>query len=207
MPLRTLVDDNILAWAVWYISEDEKTLSDELAPYEPVPAGTTNKNKRLEFLAGRVVLKRLLSHWNLTFTGLEKDQFGKPFFRDSNVQLSLSHSFPYVAAAIHRVRRIGIDVEQPKAKLLNVAPRILDIQELSDAGADLIKHCIIWCGKEAMIKYHGRKDLTFAKELKIDPFMRFSHGQINGRIIAKGNVELVPMLYRVYDNFVFVITI
>jgi 4'-phosphopantetheinyl transferase len=207
MPLKTLVDDKTLAWAIWYISEDEKTLTAEIAPYENIPEGTTNEKKRLEFLAGRVVLKRLLAHWNLPFEGLAKNEFGKPFFRNHSIQLSLSHSFPYVAATIHRFKPVGIDLEQPKPKLLAVAPRILDAVEFKDAGNDIVKHCIVWCAKEAMVKYHGKKDLTFAKDLKIEPFTRFTHGFLTGRIIATSGSETIRFYYRVYDNFVLAITI
>jgi len=206
MPLKTLVNDNTLAWAVWYIAEDERTLTAEISPYEAVPQGTSNEKKRLEFLAGRVVLKSLLRQWNLSFKGLTKDEFGKPFFKEHPVQLSLSHSFPYVAAAIHRTRHVGIDLEQPKPKLLSIGPRVLAPEELTDAGSDVIKHCIYWCAKEAMIKYHGKKDLTFAKDLKIESFTRFTHGPMTGRIIATGMTETLSLYYRVYDNFVLVLT-
>jgi 4'-phosphopantetheinyl transferase len=207
MPLETLVEDNNSAWAIWKISEDEKTLAAEVAPYEQVPEGTTNERKRLEFLAGRVVLKNLLRRWNLPYKGLRKDEFGKPFFLETDLHLSLTHSFPYVAAIVNRIKEVGIDLEQPKQKLLGIAPRVLDQREAEDAGTDLVKHCIYWCSKEALIKFHGKKDLTFAKHLQIEPFQRFSQGYLTGRVLANHTPETVPLHYRVYDNFVIVITI
>src|SRR5690606_11697443 len=110
-------------------SEDEPTLSAQLEG-ETVPVDLTNPLKRLEFLAVRVLLKKLLEEWKLDYPGLRKDNFGKPFLRGMDLHISLSHSYPYVAAILHRNSNVGIDLEQPKAKLLRIAPRVLAADEL-----------------------------------------------------------------------------
>jgi phosphopantetheinyl transferase (holo-ACP synthase) len=140
----------------------------------------------------------------LKFSGIRKDEFGKPFPVDSNYQLSLSHSYPYVAALIDSSQSVGIDLEQPKSKLLKIAPRVLSREELADAGNDLVKHCIYWCAKEAMIKVYGKKDLVFAENLIVAPFTLFSEGDIVGRIIVRGIETKVPLHYNVHNDFVVV---
>lgn len=206
MPVDILTNGRDHAWATWKISENESDLADAISASETVPDNITNAKKRLEFYAGRVLLKSLLDSWGLPFHGLTKDAFGKPFFKHHNIHLSLTHSFPYVAAVINRHRPAGIDLEQPKAKLLSIAHRILQASELQEAGQDIVKHCIYWCGKESLIKIHGKKDLTFAKNLLIEPFHLSDKGALVGRIIVDDISETVPMQYRVYDNFVLVIT-
>lgn len=206
MPIIQLVDNDAHAWAIWKITEDEELLSAEVRPFESVPSATTHPSKRLEFLAGRAVIRQLAQAWKLPFAGVDKDQWGKPFLKGDNTPISLSHSFPYVAAGISRSGSSGIDLEQPKQKLLRVAPRVLGTAELRDAGEDIVKHCIYWCAKESLVKYHGKKDLNFIRNMQIEPFPRSEQGFLTGSIIADNDIVRVRLYYRVYDNFVLVVT-
>jgi 4'-phosphopantetheinyl transferase EntD len=203
MPLEKIVLDHDRAWALWQIREDETALAKQLRS-EIVPPSITNPQKRLEFLSGRLLVKEIMQAMGLTYRGITKDEYGKPFPAESPYQLSLSHSYPYVAALIDKVESVGIDLEQPKTKLLKIAPRVMHLEELDDAGTDLIKHCIYWCAKEVMVKVHGKKNLTFAENLLISPFLRKSEGFITGRILVDNSVQVVPLYYRVYPNFVLV---
>lgn len=203
MPLENIVFDHDRAWALWQIREDETTLAQQL-PAEIIPSSITNVQKRCEFLSGRILVKEMMQAMGLIYQGLTKDEYGKPFPSGYSFQLSLSHSFPYVAAIIDKIESVGIDLEQPKTKLLKIAPRVMHLEELEDAGSDLIKHCIYWCAKEAMVKVHGKKGLTFAENLLISPFLRKSEGFITGRIIVDNTVTVVPLYYRLYPNFVLV---
>jgi 4'-phosphopantetheinyl transferase len=205
MPLENLHNGTNAAWALWKIEEDESTLASQVAPYEISPPTITNVTKRLEFFAGRVLIKELLKAWSLEFQGLTKDEFGKPFLKNHPFQISLSHSYPYAAAVIDRKNSVGIDLEQPKAKLFKIAPRVLSPVELSDAGTDIIKHCIYWCAKEALIKIHGKKDLIFQQNLKISSFQRLNQGDLIGRIIVNTYETAIPLQYFVYENFVVVL--
>lgn len=205
MPLENLHQRTNSAWALWRITEDEPALAAGVMPYEVTPARITNPMKRLEFLAGRVVIKALLETWGLEFFGLTKDEFGKPFLKEHPFEISLSHSYPYVAAVIDRHLPVGIDLEQPKGKLLKIASRVLDPMELENAGEDLTKHCIYWCGKEALVKIHGKKDLIFAENLKISPFSIQKQGELIGRIIVNNTETAIPLQYYVYENFVVVL--
>lgn len=193
------------AWAIWKINESESTLAARVAPHEQVPDHITSNLKRLEFLAGRALIKALLNNWGEPFLGLTKDEFGKPYPAGHNFQISLSHSYPYVAAVIDRQRSVGIDLEQPKEKLFKVAPRVLAPAELADAGDDMVKHCIYWSAKEALVKIHGKKDLVFAKNLIISPFSKEKQGELIGRIIVNDHETAIPLQYRVHDDFVVVL--
>lgn len=207
MPLAELHDHTDRAWAIWRITESEQELAASIHPFERVPDLLTNAQKRLEFLAGRVLIKTLLKKWDLEFIGLTKDEAGKPFFRNHPYHLSLSHSYPYVAAVIDRNKSVGIDLEQPKSKLLRIAARVLNARELNDADQNIVKHCIYWCSKEALIKIYGKRHLILAKELAVEPFQLENEGNLIGSIIADNTVTTVPLYYRVYDNFVVVLNI
>jgi 4'-phosphopantetheinyl transferase len=205
MPLENLHNGINSAWALWKIEEDETTLASQVAPYEISPLQVSHVTKRLEFLAGRVLIRKLLNQWDLEFRGLTKDEFGKPFLRNHPFHISLSHSYPYVAAVIDREKVVGIDLEQPKEKLLKIAPRVLDPTELADAGTDIVKHCIYWCAKETLVKIHGKKDLIFSQNLKIQPFSASNEGELIGRIIVNTYQTAIPLRYFVDENFVVVL--
>jgi 4'-phosphopantetheinyl transferase len=205
MALENLHNGTNTAWALWKIDEEESALAAEVAPHEVVPPEITNIIKRREYLAGRVLVKTLLGSWALQFHGLRKDGYGKPFLKEHNFQVSLSHSYPYVAAVIDRGRPVGIDLEQPKEKLLRVAARVLHPTELADAGTDMVKHCLYWCAKETLVKVHGKKDLTLAENLRINPFLKEKQGELIGRIIEGNRETTIPLQYHTFEKFVVVL--
>jgi 4'-phosphopantetheinyl transferase len=205
MPLEKLELSTERTWGLWHIRETEGELLDQIKEFETIPPNITHEQKRLEFCVGRVLAKTLLEKLSVKFEGIVKDEFGKPFFRNNNYQLSLSHSYPYVGALIDKSKSVGIDVEQIKAKLLKIGPRVLHPEELEDAGTDETKHCIYWCAKEAMIKIYGKKDLVFAENLLIKPFTLQNQGNISGRIIVNNTETTIPLYYEVHNGFTVVL--
>ena len=205
MPVDRIHTSRDALWGYWRIAEEEYDLA-AAVPSEQTPSFVTNPLKRLEFLAGRVLIKTLLGEWGITFQGLTKDAFGKPFLAGSEMHISLSHSYPYVAAILHRYKNVGIDLEQPKQKMLRIGPRVLAPDERADAGHDIVKHCIYWCAKETLIKIHGKKDLVFSKNLLVTPFSLASSGHLVGRILANDMDTTIPLNYIVTGNFVVVVS-
>lgn len=205
MPVDRFFSTSESVWGLWRIQEDETSLAKEV-PHDCVPATLSNPLKRLEFLAGRALIKSLLDTWAMPYQGLRKDLFGKPFLVGSDIRVSLSHSYPHVAAVLHRQKNVGIDLEQPKAKLLRIAPRILHATELQDAGEHIVKHCVYWCAKETLVKIHGKKDLIFSKNLLIDPFLLTDGGLLIGRIVVDDMETAIPLQYVVSGDFVVVVS-
>lgn len=205
MPLEKLdLTPEKRAWGIWKIMEDEQSLLNQVSDYESISETITHPQKRLEFIAGRVLARNLLEALGRPFEGVVKDVYGKPFFKQNTFQLSLSHSYPYVAALTDIHQSVGIDLEQIKKKLLKIAPRVLHPSEQQDAGHDEIKHCIYWCAKEALVKIYGKKDLVFSEHLLIQPFKLEKEGHLVGKIIINETETSVPLQYFVYDNFVVV---
>jgi 4'-phosphopantetheinyl transferase len=204
MPLENLKISENRIWGLWKISEDRESLEHQIQPFETISPELTNSNKILEFLSSRVLLKELLKKWDVSFEGLTKDDAGKPYLKNSDLHISLSHSYPYVAALIDKQKSVGIDLEQPKEKLFRIAERVLSKQECENAGSDVVKHCIYWCAKEALIKVYGKRHLHLAKELAIEPFELAQKGVLSGSIIADNTTKNYTLDYHVYDNFVVV---
>ncbi len=205
--LKMKIVGNDSTLALWYISENEQELA--FAIMETCPDEIVSPLKRLEWLSGRALIKALLENLGLEYLGLRKDEFGKPFLKEHDHQISVSHSYPYIAVQIHSSQSVGIDLEQPKEKLLNVAHRVLSQEELKDAGENITKHCVYWCAKEAMYKIYGKRGLHFENQLNVKPFQLNTQGSLDGRIQInefKSDVSLGYVIEKeyvmVYTNFV-----
>jgi phosphopantetheinyl transferase (holo-ACP synthase) len=192
------------AWGLWFISEEEPDLS--YLSYESCPDDIIHPQKRLEYLAGRALMKTLVESVQVSYEGLRKDEFGKPFLKAHPHAISLSHSYPYVAAQIDRHHPVGIDVEQMKEKLRQVGPRVLSPKEIEHAGDNLVKLCIYWCAKEALYKIHGKRNLLFSDHLKIHPFPLQEKGSLRGTIdVAPAAIDVL-LGYEVTKEYVVVYT-
>jgi 4'-phosphopantetheinyl transferase len=190
-------------WALWHISESEDQLT-QLASPDPGLGDITSQIKRLEYAAARALVRTIVENAKLPYLGMRKNESGKPFLIDHPHHISLSHSFPYVAVQIDRLVPVGIDIEQPKKKILTIAHRVFNREEMTDAGNDLVKNCIYWCAKEALYKIHGTKGLSFIQHLSVDSFKLALHGELTGKIsFDKSNV--VRLRYFVENDFVLVL--
>jgi len=192
------------AWALWFISEGEDEISSVLK--EKLENNIIHPIKRREWLAGRMILQQLTKHFGLEYQGTAKDELGKPYLKNLPHHISLSHSYPYVAAQIDLHQEIGIDLEQPKQKLLTIAHRILAPGELKDAGQDVVKHCVYWCAKESMYKAYGKKGLFFSDHLHVEPFTLKNSGDIRGTINFDNDKRELTMTYVIQPDYVLVHT-
>jgi phosphopantetheinyl transferase (holo-ACP synthase) len=202
MPLRkTELDKEKGGWAVWEIDEMEANLA--FQAQEQCPDEIVHESKRLEWLAGRITIKWLVEKMGMDYSGIRKDEFGKPYLRDLPLSISLSHSYPFVAAQISSTEEVGIDLEQPKEKLLRIAKRILAESELVDAAESIIKHCVYWCAKEALYKIDGKKGVHFANQLNVEAFTLLPRGDLTG-IITRNEKRMIPLSYQLEKEFVVV---
>ena len=56
MPVEKIVRDTNRSWGLWLIQESEEVLQEQLGDLFQVPDSFTNGNKRLEWLAGRLMI-------------------------------------------------------------------------------------------------------------------------------------------------------
>lgn len=156
------------SWALWQIEESEEALLNLLDPslfsLEEL-YGIKVAQRRLEWLACRIALQSLLSR----FQGgrLQKNEHGRPYLHDCGWHVSLSHAYPFAAAAAHPTRPVGIDLEQPRAQLLRIKNKFLSQEEQAWVGNDLRQLCLCWTAKEALYKLHGQPGLIFAKDMHV----------------------------------------
>jgi len=194
------------AWAVWEVKEEEDFFSAELPEADRCPEDIRFPAKRVEWTAGRFLVKYLFNTCGMDYRGLRKDESGKPFPVESVAQVSISNSLPYIAVQVNAEYPVGLDIEKPRKNIKMVMDRILSRTERGDAGTDHLKMMIYWCAKEAMFKIHGRHGVIFSKDLRVRPFHRAGSGTLEGMITAGGMEKKVKLDYLQQSGFTLVTT-
>lgn len=165
MPI--IVDQNISSSRVilWELTESDIEIANTLNCHkELINNSFKNHNTKLSF-GWKYVLKIIL---NEQYNGVFKDEHGKPFLIDSNIQFSISHSKNLIAIAILEHKKIGIDIEYCSDKVERVKHKFLCDQELNNISS-LTELTQFWCIKEATYKLNGKKNISFKNEILVKP--------------------------------------
>jgi len=165
-----LLSSPSMQWMIWEITED-------LPFFQTFPENwTANKDqeivsqKTLESSAARFCLWSLWQQISEGPWDLRKDDRNRPYFDQSDYHISLSHSFPYVAAAISHKMPVGIDLERFGRNVEKIGPRFLSSEEWNrwqNSHSDLTK---AWTCKEAIYKAMGVPGLAFQQDVQLPPF-------------------------------------
>ena len=159
-----------MQWMIWEITED-------LSFFQSFPENwTTNKDheiasqKILESSAARFCLWSLCQQISKGPWDFKKDDRNRPYLDQSDYHISLSHSFPFVAAVISHKKLVGIDLERFGRNVEKIGPRFLSSEEWNlwqDSHSDLTK---AWTCKEAIYKAMGVPGLAFQQDIQLPPF-------------------------------------
>lgn len=154
--------------AVWRIDEDEDFFLNALSagPYLLAALGPLKAPKRrLEFLAGRYLLRHLAPGFPLRL--IKPDEHDKPRLPHDALRFSLSHSYPFVAAVVSTSSECGIDVQRPHPRIAALADKFLtpaEQEQTSERDEDLL---LAWSVKEAAYKWQGRRGVEFRDHLPL----------------------------------------
>ena len=189
-------------WAVWFIKESPEDLYSRLScslQEENEFALIHNERKRVEWLSARSALNEILKQIGITANS-EKDGYGKPHL-DNEFYISLAHSFPYATAILNKKRPVGIDIEQVQEKLIKVAPKYLNADELKNMNLNIEKACVYWTAKEALYKIYGKKKLSFKENLIVKDFQLQKKGFTQGSISTINHHSVHELQYFQLDDY------
>ncbi|MEP2773497.1 MAG: 4'-phosphopantetheinyl transferase superfamily protein [Fulvivirga sp.] len=190
---------------IWHVDESFDELLQQLSPnHDDLELLTSfrNSKKQLEWLAGRLTLKHLCQILDIEYNGIIKDEHGKPSLRGHNYEISLTHSFPYVASIIDVKLPVGIDLEQPREKILRIAHKFLSSKELDFCKNNIILLNAAWCAKEALYKIYGKKGLIFNEHIALEPYDTDRDSLITGNIIVNDIKESYNLRCEVGDKYI-----
>src|ERR1035437_1747349 len=96
-------DDGVAA--IWKIEEPESFFKERTG----LESGIKNEKRRIEYLAGRFLLKHLEEEFPLHT--IQKDEHDKPRIDNNHFFFSISHSWPYIAVVVDPLSEAGIDIQ------------------------------------------------------------------------------------------------
>lgn len=180
--LRVLVEriDACAAWSHLLTAEDLRSA-----------AALSGERRRREFLAWRSLVRRELGPVDIGYA-----PSGAP--RLACGGLSVSHCDVYVAVYLAD-GPCGVDVERLNRNFRRVIPRYATPQEAALCD-DPRLDAALWCAKEALYKYAGRKGLDLRRDLLIER-VDFTQGRMSGRICGG---EAIPIGLRTFDGHLLV---
>jgi len=157
--------DNESILAVWKITESIDELRNLLKSFtsiQPLLKKTTNESLIKQQLSIRILIFNFFNQYHLSY-----DEKGKPFL-DNGYSISISHSNEYAAILLDKKNQCGVDIEKISLKVDRIKHKFLSKNELSFASLynnDIELLTVMWCAKEALYKYYGKKEVIFDEHL------------------------------------------
>ncbi len=129
-----------------------------------------SREKAYESLYSLLILSKLYSRLSDSpLPAIAAEDSGKPYFKDSNIKFSISHSCGQCAVAVSDKGDVGIDIETaslPKERAVKLAERFFTPAEADEIKKAPEKFTRLWTKKEAEAKFFGKELSLLLKELK-----------------------------------------
>lgn len=172
MPLvRDIRFENNSRVAIWKVIEDmdyfEKSL--QLNPHERAFLQELNPKRQKEWMSSRHLLKDSLGPKLLK--QVTKDRFGKPYIKQAQQHISISHSHAYSCLIVSN-KIVGIDIQLELDKISRISHKFINMKEwlYIPSKKALDYYHVIWGAKESIYKAYGRKQVDFKKHIHIEAF-------------------------------------
>lgn len=123
------------------------------------------QKREIEKAGAQFLLTTLL---NTTNFEIEYTPTNKPFLKDREEHISISHSHSKLVVIMNDKYNTGVDIELIRDKILNIKHKFLNDTELFYAKNDIETLTFMWATKEVLYKIHGLKGLDFKTNLAIE---------------------------------------
>lgn len=190
--------------AIWQITESEEELTAPLPHGEELLTEARRRFKaagrRLEWLAVRRLMHQLGIASPIAYL-----LSGKPYLKDDERHISISHTRGYAAVAISETNPIGLDIEQRTDKVCRVQHKFLSPEErlfIPSGEGNVEPLLVIWTAKEAMFKLVDREGIDFAEHFHLDPFTVAPAGECTARETFTPECRTFSLRYWVLPEFV-----
>lgn len=195
------IHDNINLF-IWKITESiEDLIRDIVLDERSMERLISMKSERHR--KGFMSIRKLLMEIGYTDADLLYDEFGKPFLKDG-VFISISHSHDFALIALSDTN-IGVDIEILREKILSIAPRYMNIFQLSELSfQDKVKKAtIIWAIKEAVFKLKNKVGISFKNHIKEGNF-NLSDKKCSVELQTENEVTHFDIIFDTIENYYFV---
>jgi 4'-phosphopantetheinyl transferase len=193
---------------IWEITEDSTSLESMAVlsvEEKSLLATFRNETRRRHWLSYRLIIGHMLGHGKASVHYLES---GKPFIKNLEGHISVTHSGSYSAVIYNAKCRVGIDVEQIKPRIENVAGRFLCEKELKViAPKQRLEHLVsLWAAKEALFKLWGKEEVDFRDHLFVEAFAPQANHSAIGYVRHNGSEGRFTLHFSRVSDYVLVWT-
>lgn len=209
MPLHKVVSlPNNTKLYLWKITEDLAFFQNQIT-LKDSSQERVNSMKSESHQKGFLAVRMLLKHNGYSDFDLYYDQFGKPHIKPQacgirDIEISISHSNDFSALAISD-KKIGLDVEQLKDKILKIAPRFLDVSHLENLSNEekIKKATVIWGIKESIFKLKNEAGISFPNHIFEDDFS-FEDKKATATLKFNNQEETFKFEFDSVEEYIFV---
>ena len=173
MPLyKTIHNNSNTQILIWDITESFDQLNQEVQLNQKNQLrlnGMKSEMHQRAFLS----IRKLLALAGYSDFDLYYDEFGKPHLIDKKY-VSITHSHHF-SAIILSPEAVGIDIEMQREKILKIAHKFVNDEELNrlqqtDSAEYIKKLTVKWGAKEAIYKIKNEKGISFKDHIQVAPF-------------------------------------
>ena len=179
MPLyKTIHHNSNTQILIWNITESFEQLNQEVQLNEKNQLrlyGMKSEIHQRAFLS----VRKLLALAGYSDFDLYYDEFGKPHLHSENrhtqfTEVSITHSHHFSAIIVSN-EPVGIDIEMQREKILKIAHKFVNDEELErlqkiDINDYIKKLTVKWGAKEAIFKIRNEKGISFKNHIQVTPF-------------------------------------
>lgn len=192
--------------AVWHIAEKEDFFLSQV----PIQREIRHWHKRLQHLAGRLLLKEIVPGFPLELIKIADTK--KPFLENEPYHFSISHCGDFAAVIVSKTFRVGADVELVNHKIERIQQKFMSKGELqmlrtqclpagqagSMSNVQFLTLC--WSVKESVFKWWGRGSVDFKRSIVLKKISG-QPGQGTVHCVFRDETELLVHYLSFNDNF------
>ena len=209
MPLHKVIYlSNNTKLYLWKITEDLETLYKDVR-LKDSSLSRLESMKSESHKKGFLSVRKLLEHMGYNDFDLIYDAFGKPNLKPQgcsikDMHISISHSHDFSAIAISD-KNIGIDIEILKEKIVKIAPKFMNIDNLENLNNEdkIKKATVIWGIKESIFKIKNEPGISFPNHIFEDHF-EFEDKKTSALLKFNQKEERFKVEFDSFDAYMFV---
>lgn len=202
MPLyKTITTEREAKVLIWKIEEAEKELCRGIE-LKPECQTRVDSMKSELHRKGFMSIRHLLAEMGYTDADLFYDDYGKPYLNNGK-GISITHSHQFTGIILSDDKRVGIDIEKQREKVLRIAHKFTPLKEyhtLANEEALIRKLTIVWCAKESLYKLYGKKGLMFLENINVEDF-DFDDGKTTAVVSFEGEVSEYQIKFIEFEGF------
>lgn len=187
--------------AVSYMKERVILTPEEESAY----SAFSHEARKRQWLGVRMLLKEMFPDkcFQITY-----DENEKPFIRNSDWKISISHSRNLAAVVMHPLLACGTDIEHIHARIEKVAEKFLSPEETKFLSGTQYteKLHVCWGIKESLYKMAGWPGMIFAEDMMIKPFEFSVKGCAEACIIKEKDEKWYSLSYEKVNDYLLVTT-